>query len=124
MARHNNIMPHYRSLCPSKILEVSQNLQDDQSDCESTEEVRHILHLDSESQENVYNITQNSDSFRDGDPTRITILIIYLLQKYKSVYDSALLVDGSQVPTVDGVQENVECMLRPRCKEHTRNGKQ
>ncbi|KAF9416930.1 hypothetical protein HW555_005846, partial [Spodoptera exigua] len=42
---------------------------------------------------------------------------IYLLQKYKSVYDSALLVDGSQVPTGDGVQENVECMLRPRCKE-------
>lgn len=63
------MMPHYRSLCPSEILEELQNLPDDQSDCEPTEEERHILHLDSESEESDYNVTQNSDSSSDDDHT-------------------------------------------------------
>ncbi|RVE50719.1 hypothetical protein evm_004629 [Chilo suppressalis] len=62
-------MSRNRSLRVSEILEVLQNIPEDQSDCEPTEEERHILHLDSESEESDCNITQKSNSSSDDDNT-------------------------------------------------------
>ncbi|GBP94826.1 hypothetical protein EVAR_91224_1 [Eumeta japonica] len=68
-------MSRNRSLLDPEILEVLQNILEDQLDCEQTEEERHILQSDSDSEERDYNAVRQESDF-SSDMLRVLTAIL------------------------------------------------